>query len=492
MGVEASKVRQRAFKASDGGLRAIVENSPDGILVVGVDGGIRFANPAAAEWLGRSLEQLRGERFDLPSAADDPTETEWTAPDGAVRVAEVRVANVTWEGKPARLATLRDITLRKRREEESRQALRRRDQFLAILSHELRNPLAAIVNASRVLQRGANDERVLSRARDVVDSQSRQMTRLLDDLLDVSRICEGKIELRREVLDLRESIHQAVQVVLPLIGENRLGFDLDVPRCPLYVEGDPTRLHQILTNLLTNAAKYTEPGGRIWLVAQHDCSDIVVRIRDNGVGINPDKLEFIFEPFVQERTSLARSNDGMGIGLALVRSLVRLHGGAVLAESEGLGHGSTFVVRLPEAAPARRTVRRSNPQPDDTPEMRILIVEDNANAREMLQTVLELDGHEVAVAGSGLQGLEMIEFQRPEVALIDIGLPELDGYQVARAVRRNPENDRVFLVALTGYGQPDDRRQAIEAGFDAHLVKPVDLDRLTEIFARLRRRDSGS
>jgi two-component system CheB/CheR fusion protein len=330
-----------------------------------------------------------------------------------------------------------------------------------------------------------NDEKALSRAREVVETQSHQMTRLLDDLLDVSRISEGKIELRKEVVDLRQTIHEAVEVVLPRIGENRLEFHVGVPDKPLYVEGDPARLHQILTNLLTNAVKYTEPGGLVWLTAERDRSEVIVRVRDTGVGIHSDKLEFIFEPFVQEGVTLARSNGGMGIGLALVRSLVRFHGGTVFAESEGPGCGSTFTVRLPQAASAhRRTPQRKSRS--DIAQMRILIVEDNANAREMLQAVLELDGHEVAVAESGTRGLEMIEFQRPEVALVDIGLPGLDGYQVARAVRRNPENDSVFLVALTGYGQPDDRRQALDAGFDAHLVKPVDMEKLDDVFAQRR------
>ncbi|NLY00835.1 MAG: response regulator [Rhodopirellula sp.] len=490
MSVQTKEVLQRGLEASDARFQAIVEQCADGILVVGDDLTIRFVNQQAAVMLGRTCAQLRGNRLEISIAKDVATEIDYLAPDGERRVAEMRAVEIQWQGNRAHLATLRDITQRKRREEENRKALRRRDQFLAVLSHELRTPLAAIVNASRILQRAADDQRVLSRARDVIDTQSRQMTRLLDDLLDVSRICEGKIELRKEAIDLRETIHQAVQVVLPLIGENRLGFDLDVPRCPIYVQGDPTRLHQIFANLLTNAAKYTEPGGHIRLIAEHDRSEVIVRIRDDGIGIDPDKLDFIFEPFVQEGSSLAKSNGGMGIGLALVRSLVGFHGGTVVAESKGLGRGSTFTVRLPLTTPARRTARHSAPE-SNVSEMRILVVEDNPNAREMLQTVLELDGHEVAVAESGLQGLEMIEFQRPEVALVDIGLPGLDGYQVARAVRKNPQNDGVFLVALTGYGQPDDRRQALDAGFDAHLVKPVDLERLNELFAE-RRRDCES
>ncbi|NUQ63149.1 MAG: response regulator [Pirellulales bacterium] len=488
MSVQASEVLQRALEASEARFRAVVDRSADGVVVVDFDGIIRFINPAAADLFGRARGVLLGERLPVPVPVGEAAQIDLGASrEGGCEVAETRVVEIEWQGRRARLITLRDVTQRSRREEEARQAVRRRDQFLAILSHELRNPLAAIVNASRVLQRGISDERALGRAREVIDTQSRQMTRLLDDLLDVSRICLGKVELRKEVLDLRETIRQAVQVMLPLISEHRLELDTDLPNGPLYVEGDPTRLHQILTNLLTNAAKYTEPGGHIWLVARHDRAEIVVCVRDQGIGIDPDKLEFIFEPFVQEGAALARSDGGMGIGLALVRSLVQLHGGTVVAESKGLGYGSTFMVRLPEAAPARRPKPQSAPH-SDISEMRILIIEDNANAREMLQAVLELDGHEVAVAESGPQGLEMIEFQHPEVALVDIGLPGLDGYQLARAVRKNPENDAVFLVALTGYGQPDDRRQALDAGFDAHLVKPVDMEKLAEAFAKRRRK----
>ncbi len=369
--------------------------------------------------------------------------------------------------------------------EELRRAIRRRDHFLAILSHEMRNPLSAIVNAAHILQRAAGNRALLSRAREVLEKQCLQMTRLLDDLLDIARISEGKIELRRRVLDLRQTVREAAETVAVPMAQRLVALEVTLPDRPLYVDGDPARLLQVLTNLLANAAKYTETGGHVWLTAWLEGSDVVVSVRDSGIGIAPDRLESVFEPFVQESTTRSRSNGGMGIGLALVRSLVRFHGGMVTAESEGLGCGSTFTVRLPTVVPERRqhTPDHSN---TDISDMRILIVEDDPNAMEMLQAVLELEGHEVVVAASGRQGIELIDFQRPEIALVDIGLPDVDGYDLARQVRCNPENDGVYLVALTGFGRPDDRRQALEAGFDAHVVKPVQLEKLAELFARLR------
>jgi two-component system CheB/CheR fusion protein len=475
---------QEALLESEARFHALVERSPDGIVVTAPDGTIRFLNPTAVSMLGHPGHLWRGEPLPWPIRGGESSEVNLPG-DGTDRVAQIRVREISWEGEPALLVTLDDVTAHRKRELELCRSLRRRDHFLAILSHELRNPLSAIVNAAQILQRGKSNPKSLGRAREVIEKQSLQMTRLLDDLLDISRISEGKIELRRRVIDLRQTAHEAVETVALQMAERLLALEVQLPDHPLYVDGDPARLLQVFTNLLGNAAKYTEVDGHVWLTVQAEQSEAVVRVRDTGIGISPDRLESIFEPFFQEDSTVSRSNGGMGIGLALVRSLVRFHGGTVQAESAGPGRGSTFIVRLPLAACERRTAPRTE-RSADISDMRILIIEDNANAREMLQAVLELEGHEVAAAGSGREGIELIEFQHPEVALVDIGLPDFDGYEVARQVRRNPDNNDVYLVALTGYGQPSDRQQALEAGFDAHLVKPVQLEELTKLFADRR------
>lgn len=484
MRVHSTEALREALFASEAKLHALVEQSAAGIIVADPNGKIRFLNPAAAAMLGAPGHPWLDERLPWPARPGEICEVDLPQGSSGHR-AEIETSQIVWEGEPAVMLVLHDLARQRHREDQLRREIRRRDRFLAILSHELRNPLSAIVNAAQVLQRGVSSPKAMGRAREVIEKQSLQMTRLLDDLLDISRISEGKIELRQRILDLRQTIREATETVAASMAQRLVAMEIALPGEPLCVNGDPARLLQVFTNLLTNAAKYTEAGGHVWVIAQLERSEAVIRIRDTGIGIHPHRLESIFEPFVQEDATLARSNGGMGIGLALVRSLVRFHGGSVVAQSEGPGRGSTFTVRLP----LTKAERRTTPQTDansDVSDMRLLIVEDNPNAREMLQAVLELEGHEVATAASGRHGIELIEFQHPEVALVDIGLPDLDGYEVARQIRRNPENSDVFLVALTGYGQPDDRRQALEAGFDAHMVKPVQIEKLTELFAQLR------
>lgn len=483
MTLPTTEVLRQSLQQSEARFQALVAESPDGVLVVGAET-IRFFNPAAAGLLGRPAEQLLGAPFPWPLPPGEIREFDLT-PQGLPGRVEGRAAPIVWEGASALLVVLRDVSHRRCREEELRRSLRRRDHFLAILSHEMRNPLSAIVNATQLLQRNAADKHALARAVEVLEHQSRQLTRLLDDLLDISRVSEGKIELRQDLVDLRQTVREAAESVAAAMTQRYLTLEVALPEEVLEVAGDPARLLQAVTNLLTNAVKYTEPGGHVWLSAQAEEAQVVLRVRDTGIGIPQDRLESIFEPFFQADSTLARSNGGMGIGLALVRSMVYFHGGTVQAESDGPGRGSTFTVRLPRVEAPPCDVPPSEPT-SDISDMRILLVEDNPNARDMLQAVLELEGHEVAVASSGRQGIEMIEFQHPEVALVDIGLPDLDGYELARQIRRHPECDGVRLVALTGYGQPEDRRRALEAGFDAHLVKPVELEQLTDLFHQVR------
>ena len=375
-------------------------------------------------------------------------------------------------------------------EEDAREAVRRRDHFLAMLSHELRNPLGAVLNSAHLLQRSDRDEAARKEAQSVIVRQARQMARLLDDLLDVSRITQNKVDIRRELVDLRDTANEAILAARPMIEARQQTLQIEITQEPLTLMGDAARLQQIQVNLLHNAAKYTPPGGEIRLILTREQDLAVLRVRDNGSGIPREMLESIFDLFVQNNRTLDRSDGGMGVGLTLVRALVSLHGGSVTAFSQGAGLGSEFVVRLPLSLD---TVPVAPVEPLPTPKAgtRVLIVEDNADSREMLAQLLSMDGCNVAVAVDGRDGLETMRRQDFDVALIDIGLPGIDGYGVARAVRSDRSNDGIYLVALTGYGRPEDRRAVLDAGFDEHLVKPVQPDELAKVLLKRRTRDGN-
>ena len=365
---------------------------------------------------------------------------------------------------------------------------RQKNEFLSMLAHELRNPLAPIRNAAQIVRVAAPDHPQLRMARDVIDRQVAHMARLVDDLLDVSRITSGKIQLKAERVDLRAVVAQAVEASRPVIDRAKHRLDVAVPPDPVWLPGDPARLAQVVTNLLNNAAKYTEDGGAIALTVVRDGADAVVRVRDTGVGIPADVLPTVFDLFVQVDRSLDRSQGGLGIGLTLVRRLVELHGGTVTAASDGPGRGSEFTVRLPMRNSDfgfrnEETGRGSgsgsvgvnsairNPQ---SAMRKVLLVEDNPDGAETLSTLLRLAGHEVRVATDGPTAVAAAADYRPDVAVVDIGLPGMDGYEVARRLRADPATSGAMLVAATGYGRDDDRRRAIDAGFDHHLVKPID------------------
>jgi CheY-like chemotaxis protein len=354
-----------------------------------------------------------------------------------------------------------------------------------MLAHELRNPLAPVLAAVHALRLGATGADAAA-AQEMIDRQTRHMARLVDDLLDVSRITRGKIRLRPAPVELVEVIDRALGSTRPLIDERRHTVELYVPGEPIRVTADATRLEQVLANLLNNAAKYTEPGGHITLSAAAEGHEAVIRVRDNGLGIAADMLPRVFDLFMQANSTLDRAQGGLGIGLTLVRRLVELHGGKVEVHSEGLGHGSEFVVRLPlpeqpAAVPAAEpdapaAAARPSPQ-------RVLVVDDNRDAAESVALMLRLDGHDVRVAHDGPAALEAARSFRPEVVLLDIGLPRMSGHEVAARLLQQRHNGRPLLVALTGYGQDEDRRRSREAGFDHHLVKPVDPQTLRELLA---------
>jgi PAS domain S-box-containing protein len=373
-----------------------------------------------------------------------------------------------------------DITEQVRTAEALREASRKKDEFLAMLGHELRNPLAPIRNAVQILRQAGRDPSILEKASGMIDRQVSHMARLVDDLLDVSRISRGKILLHKERLDLTQLVRDTVEDHRRELEAGGLTLDLELPTGPLWLEGDGTRLAQAMENLLSNASKFTDPGGRVGVALSAGADEAAGRaeitVRDTGIGMEPEMLGSLFEAFSQADRTLARSRGGLGLGLALVKGLVDLHGGEVEAASEGLGRGSRFTLRLPLAA------ERNAPEEEEaappvrgTGSRRVLVIEDNADAAESLQMLLELSGFEVTTAADGSAGLETARRFHPDVVLCDIGLPGgLDGYAVARELRADPALQPVHLIALTGYGQAEDRRRAYAEGFDLHLTKPVD------------------
>lgn len=356
---------------------------------------------------------------------------------------------------------------------EVREADRRKDEFLAMLGHELRNPLTSASNAVQLLAVYDRDNPNLQRYREVVRRQLQQLNRLVDDLLDISRVSRGKIALRREVISLSSAVEQALEISRPIIEARRHALHVVLPDSPLWVDADSVRLAQVFSNLLINAAKYTDPGGSIELRVDQETDRAVVRVRDTGKGLPKEQLERVFEPFSQFHTTLDRRDGGLGIGLALVRELVQMHGGSVSASSEGPGKGSEFVVCLPlSTAPNSSSPRQRRSL--TSPSRRVLVVDDNQDAVETLAELLEVWGHNVWTAADGPSGLQAAAEHNPEVILLDIGLPVIDGYEVARRLRAMPGLDSTWLIALTGYGQPEDRQRALAAGFDYHLTKPLD------------------
>jgi PAS domain S-box-containing protein len=388
----------------------------------------------------------------------------------------------------------RDLTDRKRLEDALRlhaqelaEANRRKDEFLAMLGHELRNPLAPIRNAVQVLRLRAADAQALAWAQEVVERQVHHMTRLVDDLLDVSRITRGKITLHREPLDLARVVRAAAEDYRVALAEAALTLTVDLPDRPVMVVGDATRLAQVLGNLLHNARKFTDPGGqiRVHLAVDRDRQRVTVMVQDTGIGIEPAMLPRVFDTFAQAEQSLARSRGGLGLGLALVKGLVELHGGEVAATSEGSGRGAAFCFALPlTQIPAPLPTAPAVPAPVGK-RLRVLVADDNRDAADSLRMLLESVGHEVRVAYTGPAAVEAARQFRPEVVVGDIGLPVLDGYAVARALRQEPAAAEAHLIALSGYASEGHQSQAHEAGFDLHLTKPVDPEQLLRVLASL-------
>jgi PAS domain S-box-containing protein len=373
----------------------------------------------------------------------------------------------------------------RRSELELREADQRKDEFLAMLSHELRNPLAPILSAIEVIEHAPPDDEALRSAyQAIIARQVQHMKRLLDDLLDVSRVSQGKIELRKQRVELATLLLQAIEVSRPLMTEKRHQLALTLAQVPMPLDADPTRVVQVFANLINNAAKYTDAGGHIALFSAVEDGEAVVAVRDDGKGMSAELLARAFDLFVQETRSFDRAQGGLGIGLTLVRTLVKMHGGSVQASSDGAGRGSAFVVRLPLAPAAPAEVRPAAPpaNADTGVPLRVLVVDDNVDAAYAMKHVLKLSGHRVVLAHDGPTALAAAAAEPPELVLLDIGLPGMDGYTVAARLRE-AGHDRAALVAITGYGQEEDLRRSTEAGFDHHLIKPVDGAMLRKLIA---------
>lgn len=497
-GVVMTLIDITSLKQAEVRFRKAVEAAPSGMLMSNRDGRITLINSEVERMFGYDREELLGQEVEklMPARFRDRhtghvqdyfhaarlrpmgtgLELLGLRKDGSEFPIDVRLSPIGTSDGMAVMAAIVDVTDRKRLESSLRDQVVQRDHFLATLSHELRNPMAAILTAASVLSRLSEQSKESTEACAVIRRQASQLAKLLDDLLDVSRVTQGKINLQREVTDLNLLIREAIEAVGPLIESHYHTLHVELSEEPLWIDGDRTRLLQIVENLLTNAVKYTPDRGNIWLKMTRDGRHAVLQVRDDGKGILPELMECIFDIFVQSDETLDRSEGGMGVGLTLVRSLVELHQGKIEACSEGRNQGSEFTVRLPlttKRPPDIESVPEHDPEA-----LRVVLVEDTDDAREMLAALLELEGYRVQTAATGPDGLELIRRERPHVAILDIGLPGMDGYQIARTVRQDTKRDEVFLVALTGYGREEDHEAVLEAGFDEHLVKPVKLKEL--------------
>ncbi len=441
------------------------------------------------EGLNRNLEQANAKLADAHTSLQAERARELQALNRTLEKANLELAE-------ANAALEAENAVRRRAEEALRDADRRKNEFLATLSHELRNPLAAIANAVQYMQLAQPGDAGLVPVQDVLARQVGHLNRLIDDLLDVSRITRGRITLRPERLELADVIDRALETIRPLAADRRQQLVVTMPGESLAVEGDPIRLAQVVGNLLANAIKYTREAGRIELTlgrSKHGRS-AVITVQDSGVGIVPEMLPRIFDLFHQGDQPASRKEGGLGIGLALVREIIALHGGSVEASSAGPGQGAEFVVRLPLVpedaleSPLPATGRSDAPRPPPAAHARrLLLVDDNRDSAESLAALLRMLGHEVWQAYDGREALAVARGRRPDLVLLDIGMPDISGYEVARELRADPSLDATTLIALTGYGSDDDRRRSLAAGFDGHLVKPIDFDHLERVLASLPR-----
>lgn len=509
--IHERKATEAALLASERQLRMITDLAP--VYLARVDTQLRylFVNKGHAERFGLDRDAVIGKR--IPEVvgeqafatfkpyverafAGETVEFELDIPYQQIGAHYMHVSYV-----PERdihdqvcglVAVMTDITLRKRAEDQLKQADRQKDEFLAVLGHELRNPLAPIRTAVEIMGRLGPMESTLDKARAVIQRQVEHLTRLVDDLLDVSRITHGKVALHIHTLELAPVVLHAVETARPLIDARCQTLSVNLPPDPVYVKGDRVRLAQVIGNVLTNAAKYTQERGHLELSVEPDGHTVKIRVRDNGIGISAELLPHVFDLFTQGPRGDDRAQGGLGIGLTLVRRLLQLQGGTISAFSAGLRQGSEFIIELPPGL-AADLVTPIEVKANDatlTRQRRILVVDDNIDSAESLALLLESDGNELRVAHDGETALIVAQAFLPDIVLLDIGLPGLSGYEVAEQLRAMPEMQHAVLIALTGYGRPDDQRRALEAGFDYHLVKPVDIEQLEKLIESAGRQDA--
>ncbi len=444
-------------------------------------------------WWNRSaalMETVRAACLQAAGGSLSRTETPYFVADGTERVVDLILAPVTDEAGRVLFvaASGTDVTDRRRMEDALRQADQRKDEFLALLAHELRNPLAPLRNGLQVMRLAASDAGAVAQVRDMMERQLGHMVRLIDDLLDISRISRNKMELRRARVQLADVVSNALESARPAIEAGGHELTVSLPTEPVWLDADLTRLAQVFSNLLTNSAKYTEHGGRIWLTAERRGGEAVVSVRDTGIGIPAKALPRIFDMFSQLDRNVERASGGLGIGLALVKGLVEMHGGTVAAESPGEGQGSTFTVRLPAPRMAAQAPSDAAPGADPLapgPKRRILVVDDSRDSARSMARLLQIRGNEVRTAHDGMAAVETAEEFRPDVILMDVGMPRLSGYGATLQIREQPWGRSVLIIALTGWGQEGDRVRSREAGCDGHLVKPVNLPDLEKLLTEL-------
>lgn len=495
---------ERVFTLSsaDHAYRILIEAVQQGAATLTSDGTISYCNRAFAAFFNRTQWDITGTRVTrlLPfneqhtfemllgrsQVESGHGEFLLETTEGIVQTIHIALNPLLLMDVPAICMIVTDLT--KQKEHQVLQdSNRRKDEFLAMLAHELRNPLAPILNAVAILNHLMQGDDKLAYVSDIIERQTRHLSRLVDDLLDVSRISLGKIKLQKERVDLATIIARAAEISTPLLNARKHQLTVQMNPKNLFLEADGTRLAQVISNLLTNAAKYTDEGGSIFLSSSSDGGEVVIRILDSGMGISPDLLPHVFDLFIQGDRSLARSEGGLGIGLTLVRRLVELHGGTVKAASDGLGCGSEFTVRLP-ALPAEKSPPESQPaviSKNEGLSRHILVVDDNKDAATTTGMLISLLGHQVTVANSSFEALDRAKATRFQAVFLDIGLPGMNGHQLARFLRSLPGYDKTLFVAMTGYGQEEDRTRSREAGFNHHCVKPIELHVLTSLLQSL-------
>ncbi|MDQ3776004.1 MAG: PAS domain S-box protein [Pseudomonadota bacterium] len=505
------KRAEEELRQAEKRLRFVMDSMPQKIFTAKSNGDVDYFNPQWTEFTGLPFEQIgdwgwtqfihpddvaenvRGWRQSIDTGEPFLFEHRFRRADGEYRwhisralpMRDAQGRIVMWIGSSTDVHEQQQTANKLQQlAADLSEADRRKNEFLAMLAHELRNPLAPIRNALQVMRLTGDNGEAVHSAFEMMERQVGQMVRLVDDLLDVSRISRGKIELRKERVELASIVHHAVEACRPAMECAKHDLSITLPPQPVYLYGDPIRLAQVVGNLLNNASKFTDQGGLIWLTVEREDEQAVIRVRDTGIGVSPDQLPGIFEMFVQVDTSLERSVSGLGIGLTLVKNVVEMHGGTVEVHSAGVGQGSEVVVHLPimEETP-KPLPAPSASDPTTTIARRILVVDDNPDSAESLAMLLQINGNETHMAHDGLQAVEAAERFRPEVVLLDIGLPQLNGYDACRRIREQPWGKTMVLIALTGWGQEEDRRKSKAAGFDVHLVKPVDYGALMELLA---------